>query len=142
MGHRAGKDMLLKVNFGLGAGFQTLGGIVTRRITFNDTSIDVTNQDSERGWSEMLGGVAPKSARFGGDGHFKSSPVTTQFIQAYMNQQGWGLLWQCIIPGLGTMEGPFTIGTLEFSGTESDTLKIAIELASSGPIAFYMNTQN
>lgn len=140
MGYKPGKDMLLKVNFGLGGGFQTLGGIVNRRLTLNDTTVDVTNQDSERGWSEMLGGVAPKSMRVSGDGHFKSGPVATQFVQSYLNQQGWGLEYQVILPGLGIFQGPYTIGTFEFSGSESDTLRISIELSSSGQISFYPNT--
>lgn len=140
MGYKAGKDLLIKVNFGLGAGFQTVGGIQTRRVTFSDTSVDVTNQESEGNWTEMLAGVGKKSIQISGDGVFKSGPVSTQLIQAWLNQSAQGFEWQVIFPGLGTLQGPFTVGQLEYSGDQSDVGKFSIQLASAGPCAFTPNT--
>ncbi|MDY6960312.1 MAG: phage tail tube protein [Pseudomonadota bacterium] len=140
MSYKAGKGVLLKVDFGQGAGFQTVGGIQTRRITLNDTSIDVTNQESEGNWAEMLAGVANKSIAVAGDGVFKAGPVMTQLIQAWLNQQSQGYQWQVIFPGLGIFEGPFTVGTLELSGDQTDVAKFSIAVASAGPIGFTPNT--
>lgn len=140
MGYKAGKDMLLKVDFGLGAGFQTLGGIQSRRLTLAGTSIDVTNQDSEAGWKEMLSGVASKSLKVAGDGVYKSGAVSVQLMQSWLNQSPIGFLWQVIIPGLGIFEGLMAMGNLEYSGSQDDVTKFSIELDSAGPIGFTADT--
>lgn len=140
MGYKAGKQLLLKVDFDKSATFHTVGGIQSRTITFNDTSVDVTNQESEGNWAEMLAGVANKSISISGEGVFKSGPVSTQLIQAWLNQAAQGFDWQVIIPGLGILQGPFTIGSMEFSGEQTDVTKFSISLASAGPIAFTPDT--
>ena len=139
MGYKAGMDMLLKVNFGLGGGFVTIGGIVTRRLTIDSKAVDVTNQGSERGWAEMLAGVAPKSVKIAGDGQYAAGPIATQYVQWFMSQQGWGLDHQVVIPGLGTLQGPFVVNSLEFSGQQSDVMKFSIDMSSSGVIAVFFN---
>lgn len=140
MGYKAGKDMLLKVDFGLGAGFQTVGGIKTRRLTLGDTSVDATNQDSEGGWKEMVSGVASKSMKVSGDGIYKSGLISVQLQQSWLNQSAIGFPWQVIIPGLGTFEGLFAIGSLEYSGSQDELLGFSIELNSAGPIGFTPDT--
>ncbi len=140
MGYKAGRDMLLKVDFGLGAGFQTLGGIQKRTLKLNGTAIDVTNQDSEAGWKEMLSGVASKSLSISGDGVFKSGPVATQLIQCWLQQSALGFSWQVIIPGLGILEGLFAIGDMQFDGSQDQVVNFSINLDSAGPIGFTPDT--
>lgn len=136
--YQAGKDMLLKANFGQGGGFQTVGGIQTRRITLPDTSRDVTNQESDGNYREMIQGVGIDSMDFSGDGVMVSNAVMVQIMQARRGRQI--LDWQVIIPDLGTFEGPFAIGTLEFSGNQGEELKFSINMMSAGPLGFTPNT--
>lgn len=136
MGYKAGKDLLIKVDFGLGAGFQTVGGIQRRSVKLGDTSKVVTNQDSEGNWQEMLSGVASKTIAISGDGVAKTGPVLTGLMQMWTNQSPFNLNWQVITPGLGTLEGPFALQGLEFSGDQEDVVKFSISLGSAGPIGF------
>lgn len=140
MGYKAGKDLLIKVDFGQGAGFQTVGGIQRRSVKMGNTSKDVTNQDSEGNWQEMLSGVAKKAISISGDGVGKFGPVMTGLMQAWTNQAPFNLNWQLIIPGMGTLEGPFAVEGLEYSGDQEDVVKFSISLASAGPIGFTPDT--
>ena len=136
-GYRAAKDMLLKVDFGLGAGFQTFAGVQTRSIKLPDTTTKVTNADSEGNFRELVQGVGERSMDFDADGVFVSGPISVQMMAAYNN--GLMLTYQVIIPGLGTFEGVFAIGSLEFSGGQNDELKFRTSFMSSGPIGFTPN---
>jgi predicted secreted protein len=130
--------MLLKVDFEQGAGFQTFAGIQNRSIRFPDTSVKVTNADSEGNFRELVQGVGEDSMDFEGDGVFVSGPVMVQMLAARRN--GLLLNYQVIVPGLGTFEGRFAIGSLEISGSQSDELKFRASFMSAGPIGLTPNT--
>jgi predicted secreted protein len=137
-GAQAAFKMLLKVDFGQGAGFQNFAGVQTRSIKFPDTSVKITNADSEGNFRELIQGVSEDSMDFDADGIFISGAMMVQIIQARKN--GLMLTYQVIVPGLGTYEGVFAIGSLEISGGQDDPLKFRTSFMSSGPIGFTPNT--
>lgn len=132
----AGKFMLLKIDFDGSGSFRTLGGIKTRRVTLSNTAIDITNQNSEGNWKEMLSGVASKGIEVSGDGVFAQGPASSAILRAWLDQAAAGYNWQLILPGLGRFEGPFAVGQLEYSGEQETEMRFSISLSSSGPIAF------
>lgn len=137
-GYRAAKDMLLKVDFELGAGMQTFAGVQSRSIKFPDTSVKVTNADSEGNFREVVTGVGEDSIDFDADGVFTSGPVMVQLLAA--RRAGVLLLMQVIIPGLGTYEGRFTSTEIELSGGQGDVVKFRTTFMSAGPISCTPNT--
>lgn len=132
----AGKFMLLKIDFNGSGRYETLGGIKSRRLTLNNTAVDITNQSSEGNWREMLSGVASKSIEIAGDGLFAQGPASAAIIRAWLDQAAAGYNWQINLPGLGRFEGPFSVGQLEYSGDQETEFRFSISLSSSGPIAF------
>ena len=61
MAAQAGKDLLLKLDDGLGA-FITVAGLRTRQLTFNADSVDITSQESSGRWRELLAGAGIRRA--------------------------------------------------------------------------------
>ena len=64
MSAQKGKDILLKLD--QGAGFVTVAGIRTTRLTFNADTVDVTTADSDGHWSELLAVAGVRSAAVAG----------------------------------------------------------------------------
>ena len=137
-GYQAAFKMLLKVDFEQGAGFQSFAGLQTRSIRFPDTSVKVTNADSEGNFREFIQGVGEDSLDFEGDGVFMSGPVMVQTLAARRN--GLLLNYQVCVPGLGIYEGRFAIGSLEISAGQNEELKFRASFMSAGPIGFTQNT--
>ena len=127
-----GKDLLLKVDSG--AGFITVAGLRTRRIAFNSQSIDITDQDSAGRWRELLAGAGVQRASINGSGIFKDAAsdalVRTKFFAAAH------LPAQLVVPDFGTVEGPFQITALEYSGSHDGEVGFEIALESAGALSF------
>jgi predicted secreted protein len=136
--YQAAKDLLLKADFEQGAGFQTFAGVQTRSIKFPDTTVKVTNADSEGNFRELVQGVGEDSMDFDADGVFVSGPLMVQMFAA--RRAGRLLNMQVVVPGLGTYEGKFAIGSLELSGGQNDELKFRCSFMSAGPLGFTPNT--
>ena len=127
-----GKDLLLKVDSG--AGFITVAGLRTKRIAFNSQSIDITDQDSAGRWRERLAGAGVQRASINGSGIFKDAAsdalVRTKFFAAAH------LPAQLVVPDFGTVEGPFQITALEYSGSHDGEVGFEIALESAGALSF------
>ncbi len=127
-----GKDLLLKVDSG--AGFITVAGLRTKRIAFNSQSIDITDQDSAGRWRELLAGAGVQRASINGSGIFKDAAsdalVRTKFFAAAH------LPAQLVVPDFGTVEGPFQITALEYSGSHDGEVGFEIALESAGALSF------
>jgi TP901-1 family phage major tail protein len=109
-----GKDLLLKVDSNGAGSFSTVAGLRARSLSFNATTVDVTDQESTGRWRELLEGAGIKTARVTGSGIFKDAASDETLRQYFFN--GTVRDWQVIVPDLGTVEGPFQIGTLEYGG--------------------------
>lgn len=132
MAAQKGKDLLLKIaNSG---SFVTVAGLRTRRIAFNSETVDVTDADSAGRWRELLGGAGVQRAALSGAGIFKDAQsdglIRTAFFAATI------VNWQLAIPGFGTVEGPFQITALEYTGSHDGEVTFDIALESAGALGF------
>lgn len=69
MAAQKGRDLLLKLNNG--AGFTTVAGLRSKRLSFNAQIVDVTDSESAGRWRELLGGAGVQRAALSGSGIFK-----------------------------------------------------------------------
>lgn len=129
-----GKDLLLKIDTNGSGSFSTVAGLRSRQIAFNAESVDVTDAESAGRWRELLEGAGVKRASLGGSGIFKDAATDATVRQVFFD--GTIRDWQVIVPDFGTLEGPFQITALEYSGAHDGELAYELALESAGAIAF------
>jgi TP901-1 family phage major tail protein len=129
-----GRELLLKIGDGADPEvFTTVAGLKAKTLAFNSTSIDVTNADSSDGWRELMAdGV--KSASLSGSGVFKDAASDAALRAAFF--AGTAPNWQVVIPGFGTVQGPFRLTALQYDGPYDGEVKISLSLASAGVLTF------
>ena len=129
-----GKDVLIKLNEdGLGS-FVTVAGLRTKRLAFNSETVDITDADSAGRWRELLAGSGVQRASLGGSGIFKDAASDERMRAAFFS--GEIVDWQLIIPDFGTVEGPFQITALEYSGSHDGEVAFELALESAGALTF------
>src|SRR6185503_11276572 len=129
-----GKDLLLKIDATGSGGFVTVAGLRSRGIAFNAESVDVTDAESSGRWRELLAGAGVKRAGVSGSGIFKDASTDATVRQVFFD--GTIRDWQVIVPDFGTLQGPFQVTALEYSGEHDGELAYEIALESAGAIAF------
>jgi TP901-1 family phage major tail protein len=129
-----GRDLLIKIGDGGDPeNFTAVAGLKARTLAFNAQAIDITNADSTDGWRELLAdGV--KSAGISGSGVFKDAASDAALREAFF--AGIAPNWQVVIPGFGTVQGPFKITALQYDGPYDGEVKISLSLASAGALGF------
>lgn len=134
MAAQSGKDLLIKIDMTGDGLFETVAGLRATRISFNTESVDVTSLESQGGWRELLGGAGVKSASISGSGVFKDAGTDERARQIFFD----GLIpdFQVIIPGFGTVEGPFQITSLEYAGSHNGEATYEVALSSAGVLSF------
>ena len=131
---QSGKDLLVKIDMTGNGMFETVAGLRATRISFNAESVDVTSLESNGGWRELLGGAGVKTAAISGSGVFKDAASDERARQIFFD--GETPNFQVIIPNFGTVEGPFQITSVEYSGSYNGEATYELSLASAGAIAF------
>ncbi|MCJ8333469.1 MAG: phage major tail protein, TP901-1 family [Epibacterium sp.] len=129
-----GKDLLIKVDMTGGGSFTTLAGLRATRIAFNSETVDVTSLDSQGGWRELLGGAGMRSASLSGSGVFRDADTDERARQLFFD--GLTPAFQVVIPDFGTVEGPFQVTALEYSGSYNGEATYEVSLASAGVLTF------
>jgi TP901-1 family phage major tail protein len=131
---QAGKDLLLKIDVNGQGSFQTVAGLRSTRLSFNAESVDVTSLDSPGGWRELLAGAGLRSASVSGSGVFKDAATDARLRAVFFD----GVIPACqvIIPGFGTIQGPFQITGLDYAGTHDGEATFELSLASAGQLSF------
>lgn len=127
-----GKDLLLKVEDG--AGFVTVAGLRSKRLSFNAQTVDVTDAESVGRWRELLGGAGVQRASLSGAGLFKDQASDARVRSAFF--AGEILVLQVVIPDFGTVSGPFQVTALEYAGSHDGELTFEIALESAGALSF------
>ena len=129
-----GRDLLLKVDADGEGAFQTVAGLRTHTLAFNAESVDVTHQESAGRWRELLEGAGVKSAGVRGSGIFRDAgsdaTVRGYFFDGTIRD------WRVVIPDFGTVEGPFQVTALEYSGRHDGEVTFELALESAGALAF------
>jgi len=101
MAAQPGKDLLIKVGDGEASeAFTTIGGLRTKRIAFNDETVDVTHSGSTGRWRELLAGAGVRSAEVSGDGVFIDD-ATAETLRGYFFA-GTIANYEIVIPDFGT----------------------------------------
>ncbi|NBD28507.1 MAG: phage major tail protein, TP901-1 family [Alphaproteobacteria bacterium] len=134
MAAQNGKDLLIKIDMTGDGQFQTAAGLRATRIAFNSESVDVTSIESTGGWRELLGGAGMKSASISGSGVFRDADTDERVRQIFFD--GETPDFQLIIPGFGTVEGPFQVGAIEYAGSHDGEATYELSLASAGAVDF------
>lgn len=134
MAAQKGKDLLLKAD-ATGTGvFVTVAGLRSRSLAFNAERVDVTHTESAGQWRELLAGAGVKSARITGAGIFKDASSDEMVRSSFFS--GTIRDWQVVIPGFGTVSGPFQITSFELSGRHDGEVTFDLALESAGELAF------
>ena len=134
MAAQSGKDMLLKLDETGAGSFVTVAGLRTRSLSFNAATIDVTDAESAGRWRELLEGGGIRRAAVAGSGIFKDQASDALMRELFF--AGTIRDWQLILPDFGTVEGPFQISALEFSGEHAGEVTFEIALESAGELGF------
>lgn len=129
-----GKDLLLKLDTTGAGGFVTVAGLRSKRLAFNAETADVTDADSAGRWRELLAGSGVQRASVSGAGIFKDAASDAAIRTRFFG--GEIAAWQVAIPDFGTVEGPFQITALEYSGNHDGEVTFEIALESAGPLGF------
>ena len=127
-----GKDLLLKIDDG--GSFVTVAGLRSKRIAFNSETVDITDADSAGRWRELLAGRGVQRAAVSGSGIFKDAQSDALMRQRFF--AGEIADWQLAVPDFGTVEGPFQITSLEYTGSHDGEVTFEVALESAGPIGF------
>ncbi len=134
MAAQSGRDMLLKLDQTGSGSFLTVAGLRTRSLSLNAASIDVTDAESAGRWRELLAGGGIKRAAVAGSGIFKDQASDAQIRSLFF--AGTIRNWQLVLPDFGTIEGPFQIVALEFSGSHDGEVTFELALESAGQLGF------
>jgi TP901-1 family phage major tail protein len=135
MSAQKGKDLLVKIGDGATPeNFTTVAGLRATSLAFNAQNIDITSNDSTDLWRELLAGGGMKTATFTGSGVFKDAASDAALRSAFFAQSLPN--FQIVIPGFGTVSGPFKVASLQYDGPFDGEVKITLSLASAGALAF------
>jgi len=135
MAGQKGRDVLLKIGDGEAEeSFTTIAGLRAKTISLNARSVDGTSAESAEAWRELIAGAGVKSATVSGAGVFKDAASDAMLRSVFFAQAA--RTWRLIIPGFGTLEGPFLIEALDYSGDHDGEAAFAVTLASAGAIGF------
>lgn len=134
MAAQSGRDMLLKLDQTGSGSFLTVAGLRTRSLSLNAASIDVTDAESAGRWRELLAGGGIKRAAVAGSGIFKDQASDAAIRSLFF--AGTIRNWQLLLPDFGTIEGPFQIVALEFSGSHDGEVTFELALESAGQLGF------
>jgi TP901-1 family phage major tail protein len=75
-----------------------------------------------------------KRAAVSGSGIFKDQGSDEKIRELFF--AGTIRSWQLVLPGFGTIEGPFQIVALEFSGDHAGEVTFELALESAGAVSF------
>lgn len=134
MAAQNGKDLLVKIDMTGDGLFEAAAGLRATRISLNAETVDVTSLESTGGWRELLGGAGVKTAAISGSGVFKDAATDERARQIFFDGETPG--FQVIVPGFGTLQGPFQITSIEYAGSHNGEATYELSLASAGALTF------
>lgn len=135
MAAQAGKDVLLAISDGGDPeNFTAVAGLRAKSISLNARTVDVTHADSPGRWRELIEGAGLRSAAVTGSGVFVDSAADEGVRSVFFDQTR--RRWRLVIPDFGTLEGPFLVTALEYSGRHDGEAAYSLSLASAGALSF------
>ena len=134
MAIQRGKDLLLKLDEAATGVFVTVAGLRSRRLDFSADTVDVTTADSPERWRELLAGAGLKRASLSGSGLFRDAASDALVRGLFFADTVRA--WQIVLPGFGTVTGPFQIAGLDYAGDHDGEVTFEIALESAGLLTF------
>lgn len=132
MSAQLGRDMLVKVQ--QNGEYKTIAGLRTKSLRFNTKPVDITHSESAQQWREVLPGAGVKTADIRGAGLCTDGVSDALARALFFDQRAEN--FQFILPGFGTLEGPFVISSLSYAGTYQGEVTYELSLTSAGAISF------
>jgi TP901-1 family phage major tail protein len=129
-----GRDLLVKMDAAGSGTFATVAGLRTKRLAFNSETVDITDADSSGRWRQLLAASGVQRASVTGAGIFKDAGSDARMREAFFS--GAIVDWQLVVPDFGTVEGPFQITALEYSGAHDGEVTFEVALESAGAVGF------
>ena len=131
MSAQRGSHMLLKIQSG--GVYLTVAGLRTKSLRLNARPVDVTDPGSG-GWKELLPGAGVRTAEISGTGVFRDAASDVHMREAFFDQS----VQDCrfILPGFGTVTGPFLITSLSYAGSYNGEAQFEMGLSSAGVPVF------
>ncbi|MFK7793288.1 MAG: phage major tail protein, TP901-1 family [Devosiaceae bacterium] len=130
----AGRTLLLKTYNSTTDQFEAVGGLRARALDLVQELVNTTHGESEGRWRELLGDAGLRHGKITGSGLFRDSASDARVRALFFD--GTVAQWQVIIPDFGTIEGPFLVSALDYSGRHDDAITFEITLESAGVLAF------
>jgi TP901-1 family phage major tail protein len=127
-----GRDCLVKMD--IASTFTTLTGTRSFSAKLSDGNSDVSSADSPGQWREMLAGTGMMMLSVSGQGVIKDSAVEKQALANKIARATPD--FQVVIPGVGTFEGAFVIGDLEYAGNYDGEATYNFAIESAEELAF------
>lgn len=135
MAAQKGKALLLRIgDGGTPEAFSSVAGLRSKAISFNAGLVDITNAGSASEWRELLAGAGVKTATVSGSGVFKDAASDETVRTAFFTQTLPN--WEIVIPGFGTVMGPFQVTALEYAGEYDGQATYSLTLESAGALSF------
>lgn len=138
MAAQKGSELLLKIGADNSAAassdtYTTVGGLRSTSISMNEEPVDVTTKDSA-GIRELLANGGVQSFSVSGSGVFTDAAsegtLRTAFGASAFNN------FEIVVPGLGTYQGKFMVGSLEYAGEYNGEATYSVTLENSGSVTF------
>lgn len=133
MAGQKGRDVLVKVLTAPDT-YTAVGGIRAKSISLNSETVDISDGDSANQYRELLAGAGMKSASISGSGVFKDTASEEKVRAAWFTSVFLDM--QFIIPGFGTIAGPFQVTTIEYAGDYNGEANYSSTYESAGALTF------
>jgi len=132
MGAQYGRDVLIKMD--VDGTFTTLAGAKSAQLKLSDANANVSSADSPGAWQELLMGAGMMALMVSGSGVIKSSAVEKRLLSNKLNRVAPD--FQMIVPGVGTFQGAFAIGDLQYDGNFDGEATYSFSFDSAEELAF------
>ncbi|MEP7209533.1 MAG: phage major tail protein, TP901-1 family [Alphaproteobacteria bacterium] len=138
MAGQRGRDVLIKIgDGGSPETFAVAAGIRARSIALAVGLVDATTTDSLGAGRELLGGAGTKKAEVSGAGVFKDAVSDERMAVSDERKRaayfaGEAATLQLVIPDFGTLQGPFVIAGLAYSGDHDDVCRLGADPVCRG----------
>jgi TP901-1 family phage major tail protein len=129
MAAQKGRDILIKVF--ISGTYTTIGGMRAKSIDIGEGEVDVSDSDSD-GWRELLADASLMSVSISGNGVFKDTAAESYILNQKIARAH--VLMQFVIPGVGTMQGTFQIGNVQYQGGHDSEMQFSMSFSSSGEV--------
>lgn len=127
-----GAQVLIKIHNG--TALETVGGMRSKSISFNQETVDVSDSDSAGKWRELGAQMGFRTASLSGSGLFKDTASEEVVRSKFFSNENVQMSFT--IPSFGTVEGLFQVSSLEYGGEHNAEVTFSATFESAGELTF------